>query len=338
MHVKKRLQVIFILVMINSIPLFAGEYYYHLHDHLGSVRVVVDKDANVVEAFDYYPFGAELRSTVNDNQAANLRFTGKELDKESHIGLYYFGARYYDAEVGRFVGVDPLADEYPSWSPYVYVKNNPLSYFDPNGTSTYTDSSGTVTRVTDDGHKSIFRENANGLFEYMGETIHAYSFCINGDPEKGVAGYIDFGSFEARNFMSESFKDLAASQGLAIIAIEGLVRYMAQAGYGYDRGNIYDFKTMKGYAVDDQYRGSQLIEDVYLSARDAGNYFAGAVARLYGIPKELSMRTLGAFNLAGNQQWKIPYYMMNNPGPPHYGELPQSSILQRMGYDFKYLK
>jgi RHS repeat-associated protein len=74
-----------------------------------------------------------LRSTVNDNQAANLRFTGKELDKESHIGLYYFGARYYDPEVGRFIGVDPLADKYPSWSPYHYTLNNPLRYLDPDG-------------------------------------------------------------------------------------------------------------------------------------------------------------------------------------------------------------
>ncbi|MBD3375544.1 hypothetical protein GF406_10955, partial [candidate division KSB1 bacterium] len=73
------------------------------------------------------------RSTVNDNQAANLRFTGKELDKESHIGLYYFGARYYDPEVGRFIGVDPLAEKFPSNSPYVYALNSPLIYFDDDG-------------------------------------------------------------------------------------------------------------------------------------------------------------------------------------------------------------
>ncbi|MBD3375183.1 hypothetical protein GF406_09120 [candidate division KSB1 bacterium] len=66
------------LIMLHYSLLFSGEYYYLIHDHLGSVRVVVDKNANVIEAFDYYPFGAELRSTVNDDQAANLRFTGKK--------------------------------------------------------------------------------------------------------------------------------------------------------------------------------------------------------------------------------------------------------------------
>jgi uncharacterized protein RhaS with RHS repeats len=47
--------------------------------------------------------------------------------------LYYFGARYYDPEVGRFIGVDPLSEEYPGWSPYVYCLNNPLKNIDPDG-------------------------------------------------------------------------------------------------------------------------------------------------------------------------------------------------------------
>jgi RHS repeat-associated protein len=78
-----------------------------------------------------------LRSTVNDNQAANLRFTGKELDKESHIGLYYFGARYYDPSIGRFISVDPLADKYPGLTPYHYAANNPLMFVDPDGKKLY---------------------------------------------------------------------------------------------------------------------------------------------------------------------------------------------------------
>jgi len=151
MHVKKRLQVIFILVMINSIPLFAGEYYYHLHDHLGSVRVVVDKDANVIESYDYYPFGAERRSMINANQSAHLRFTGKELDNDLDLGLYYFGARYYDPEVGRFIGVDPLADEYPSVSSYAYCINNPVIFIDPSGMHPIYDLDGNFLGTDDIG-------------------------------------------------------------------------------------------------------------------------------------------------------------------------------------------
>jgi uncharacterized protein RhaS with RHS repeats len=49
--------------------------------------------------------------------------------------LYYYRARHYDPETGRFLHVDPLADDFPSWTPYHYVHNNPLRYTDPTGMS-----------------------------------------------------------------------------------------------------------------------------------------------------------------------------------------------------------
>jgi RHS repeat-associated protein len=50
-------------------------------------------------------------------------FTGKERDK--HSGLDYFGARYYDPALGKWLSVDPLADQYFCISPYAYVANCP---------------------------------------------------------------------------------------------------------------------------------------------------------------------------------------------------------------------
>ena len=47
--------------------------------------------------------------------------------------MNYFGARYYDSDLGRWTSVDPLADKYPGWSPYNYTLNNPLKYIDPDG-------------------------------------------------------------------------------------------------------------------------------------------------------------------------------------------------------------
>ncbi|WP_217495828.1 RHS repeat-associated core domain-containing protein [Mangrovivirga cuniculi] len=66
----------------------------------------------------------------NTNRTPYL-FNGKELDEET--GLYYYGARYYDAQIGMFLGVDPMA-EHRSWlSPYNYVQNNPVVRIDPDG-------------------------------------------------------------------------------------------------------------------------------------------------------------------------------------------------------------
>ena len=65
-----------------------------------------------------------------------LTFTGKE--KDSETGFYYFGARYYDPSLsGLFLSVDPMADKYPSISPYAYCAWNPVKLVDPDGKDWY---------------------------------------------------------------------------------------------------------------------------------------------------------------------------------------------------------
>jgi RHS repeat-associated protein len=60
-----------------------------------------------------------------------FKFTGKELDVET--GLDYFGARSYDARIGRWLCTDPLMEKYLSWSSYVYSLDNSINRIDPNG-------------------------------------------------------------------------------------------------------------------------------------------------------------------------------------------------------------
>jgi len=105
--------------------------YYH-RDHLGSTRAVVNASGTVVGTYDYYPFGLEMPGRISTTgMAPRQKFTSHELDTE--VDLYYMVARRYAAEFGRFLSVDPLADEYPAWSPYHYVLNNPLLFTDPTG-------------------------------------------------------------------------------------------------------------------------------------------------------------------------------------------------------------
>jgi RHS repeat-associated protein len=145
-----------IIIILTIIPFFPkGSFargqenvtettYYFLTDHLGSTDVVLDDQGNVVECADYLPFGSgRLRTAGTGSPETDYKFTGKELDDES--GLYYYGARYYDSAIGRFISSDPLlldegskplASVLPnpqSLNRYSYVANNPVIMIDETG-------------------------------------------------------------------------------------------------------------------------------------------------------------------------------------------------------------
>ena len=87
-----------------------------------------------MEDHDYNPYWTAnpMRSYVSGEGNKEL-FTGKELDEGT--GLSYFGARYYDPGIGRFLSVDRFAEKYSFMTPYQYAANNPLLFIDINGDS-----------------------------------------------------------------------------------------------------------------------------------------------------------------------------------------------------------
>ncbi|MEO1022511.1 MAG: RHS repeat-associated core domain-containing protein [Bacteroidota bacterium] len=108
---------------------------YFLKDHLGSVRTTVDQNGNVDGYDDYYAFGLTMpgRSSNSANPNDDYKFTGHERDEEAGLNLIHAGARMMDPVIGRWLGIDPLSAKFPEHSPYNYVINNPLIYFDPKG-------------------------------------------------------------------------------------------------------------------------------------------------------------------------------------------------------------
>jgi RHS repeat-associated protein len=107
-----------------------NEARYYINDHLGTTELVTDANGNILSQIQHTPFGDEVvvqSGTSSSSNSEDYYFTGKELDA---TGLYYFGARYYDPEVGLFISEDPSQDGL-NW--YEYCRANPLKYVDPDG-------------------------------------------------------------------------------------------------------------------------------------------------------------------------------------------------------------
>ena len=108
-----------------------GGYCYYLKDHQGNNRVVINGSGAVKETNHYYPFGGLFAGT----SVQPFKYNGKEFDGKNGLNWYDYGARHYDATLGRWHVVDPLADKYYKYSPYTYCANSPLLLVDPDGQS-----------------------------------------------------------------------------------------------------------------------------------------------------------------------------------------------------------
>lgn len=131
-----------------------GRWFYYLKDHLDSSDYVITSDGVPVEQMLYKAYGTEHAPEVlsaawaahledvsdqTPREKTHHRFTGKYLDDST--GLYYYGARYYDPALGRFISPDPLymadpercANNVIACNLFAYANNNPLAFIDPTG-------------------------------------------------------------------------------------------------------------------------------------------------------------------------------------------------------------
>ncbi len=107
----------------------AQKYFYHT-DHEGSLTAVTDGTGVVLWRSDTLPFGGKIEQDKEYAFSETHGFTGKEWDEDT--GLYYFNARWYDSELGRFITEDSVVDP-NNPNLYVYGANNPLRFTDPTG-------------------------------------------------------------------------------------------------------------------------------------------------------------------------------------------------------------
>ena len=145
------------------------EVNYFLTDHLGSVRVIVDGAGTVKECNDYYPFGARHIRSDYAQSTNRWKYNGKELQTTGELGYLDYGARMYDAGLGRWFCADPEAESRFVLTPYHYCSNNPLLLVDKDGKwdTHYIDHYNNVILQTDDGSDDVVRVPAERMSEFL---------------------------------------------------------------------------------------------------------------------------------------------------------------------------
>lgn len=118
-------------------PLNTPLIRYQYGNHLGSATLETDANGAVISYEEYHPYGTSAYRSARpgvDLSLKRYRFSGKERDDET--GLYYFGARYYAAWLGRWTSSDP-AGFVDGLNLFKYCRNNPVMLRDPHGTDSY---------------------------------------------------------------------------------------------------------------------------------------------------------------------------------------------------------
>ena len=172
------------------ITLADTKYHYYLKDHQGNNRVVISQSGTVEETNHYYPFGGVFAAA---NNVQPYKYNGKEFDSKNGLNWYDYGARHYDAALGRFVSVDPMAEKLYFWSPYVYCLNNPTVYVDKNGEFPFL--------------PNLIGAALGGVVEYGGQVI----------------GNVIVGKDIAEVFTDIDIADLAAAIGEGLVTSGGSV-------------------------------------------------------------------------------------------------------------------
>ncbi len=217
----------------------------------------------VVQRDDYYPFGLTFngwqRMGVDENK---YLFNGKELQDDLDLDWYDYGARMYDATIGRFMVQDSFSEKYLSLNPYQYTANNPILFVDINGDSiriakgkkelTYTiNSDGSSSVLNAKGEVYNGKKNKKGQYKgYVGKVKRALDKVrTGGNSGNGLVSAlhdnvqdvtIKRGGNEFTAEGSDRTIFWSPSDGSGGLDVTGSTKRPSFIGLGHELGHAYD--------------------------------------------------------------------------------------------------
>ena len=260
--------------------------FYH-NDALGSPVAATDINGELLWREIYSPFGSRLkhesRETVcSGNECAPSEsswdekqwYTGKL--EETRTGLQYFGARWYEPEIGRFLSVDPIEfrdNNLFSFNAYQYANNNPYTYVDPDGKDTI---------------------SITGTIHVPGSIL--YAFGVSEVPVSGFSGGIAF-SFPGFSGTPGEY-DFGVVGGVDIPIVDaGLGK--ASVDFGYSKGS---FDDLSGDSIEVSATGRGMNGGLILDA-ETGEFSGIKIGRGMSLGK-LSQTLLKSTEKIKNRNFK----------------------------------
>lgn len=182
-------------------------YFFYVHgDHLGSTHIMTEGNplgqvhsgitynrGDIVQRYEYNPFGTE-KYVLNSGLATDPSFTGQKYDVDS--GLYYYQARYYNPDLGRFIQADtviPESTDLQAYNRYSYVRNNPLKYTDPSGHSWWKKVLGGLAVIAGIAIMAIAMVIEIPILATLGLALTAYGASLMGAQTESVGASVTVG-------------------------------------------------------------------------------------------------------------------------------------------------
>jgi len=296
----------------------SGTYFIHT-DHLGSSNVLTDSTGNQAQLLEYTPYGSvKLNQGIKD---IAHKFTGQRLDDST--GLYFYNARYYDPQCGRFISADSIVQDPSdpqSFNRYTYANNNPVAYVDPSGHGWFSKFFGIISTIAsillpplapalwaaNIGISAYTAIQTGNVLGFVGGIVGgAILGSIGKNIAVGIAGRAGLESAYNNSFWGGAIGGaiefgaggFGSGFGAALASGESFSDSLGAGGIGAAAGGIMGAAIQGSYIAgwQDSVHGYSIPE---VGAREAGFALqAGRYDRLEGVDSALRSRTRGEFGL-----------------------------------------
>ena len=212
-----------------------GRVLWALTDNQGTVKDLIDS-AGVIQNHIVYDSFGKITNQTNSSVSTIFGYTGREYDAETE--QYYYRARYYDQNVGRFINEDPLSFAAGDSNIYRYVNNSPINYVDPFGTAIQqADPNGEECVALNKKIENIIKKIATRKKELIDDFSNLPETCPTGALKDSREGHRQLIRDEEKNLEKRIKMYLDKCGGGSPPAIEG------------DRNNDIVVKALQGLAA-----------------------------------------------------------------------------------------